>query len=423
MDRNHEVDWDALPLGKVTDAEIVRKHGVTPEAVLKARRARNIDTFAKNRKAFFDAMPLGKKPDKVVAEKFEVTIGQVQRARRARNIPAYGTKPKRNWKNFDWSSIPLGTKPDGDIAKDFDLPYIAVHRARKERGIRPYAESRWDSIDLGKLPDREIAKQVGCDPATVTMARKARGIAPCEEGDPSKVDYDALPLGEKPDTEIAREVRVGPSAIGKARRLRGIDAFRPQKRSDLGQRETELPDLATTLEVFRRREPFHLSLDEVEDALTKAGRVFPADMATSLKELVSAAATGDMEAAKEALEAIQSASRPKGKRHQTSMMLEAELVGRIQELVGSSAVFKNFQAVLRFLLAVGFRRIKRTSDLLVKPAVENSVKLKCVAIFLTAEQHQKALQIRERTGVLLTDTVRVALAIGLRELPDEGESL
>ncbi len=87
--RSATVDWDSLPLGKVSDVEISRRTGCVRSTVRNARRDRGIPPFAEGpaKKGIdWDAQPLGKVPDSVLARRLKVSTGTVGTTRRNRGI-------------------------------------------------------------------------------------------------------------------------------------------------------------------------------------------------------------------------------------------------------------------------------------------------------------------------------------------------
>lgn len=82
------INWDAQPLGNMSDGSIARNVGVSPSVVSRARIGRGIKPFPQNY-IHWDSQPLGKIADTVLARKFGVTVRAVVCARASRGIPAY----------------------------------------------------------------------------------------------------------------------------------------------------------------------------------------------------------------------------------------------------------------------------------------------------------------------------------------------
>src|SRR3990167_4450763 len=106
------IDWDAQPLGQVSDAEVARRLGVYPPVVGGARRRRG--------------------------------------------IPAYRGPTDRSPRGIDWDAQPLGKMTDGDLAARLGVHPSTPTNQRKKRGIPPYVSGAdtmraWDvrAAELG----------------------------------------------------------------------------------------------------------------------------------------------------------------------------------------------------------------------------------------------------------------------------------
>ncbi len=87
------IDWDAQPLGQVTDAELAKKLNIKNDNVSAARRQRNIPF--KSSHADWDKQPLGKMSDAALARILKMSRSTVSSCRRGRKIPAYGINKTR----------------------------------------------------------------------------------------------------------------------------------------------------------------------------------------------------------------------------------------------------------------------------------------------------------------------------------------
>jgi hypothetical protein len=83
------IDWDKVPLGKVSDAEIAKALGVNRSTVTGARRTRDISRAKVDGSINWDEQPLGKMTDGKLAKKLGVSPNAVRRARVARKIPTF----------------------------------------------------------------------------------------------------------------------------------------------------------------------------------------------------------------------------------------------------------------------------------------------------------------------------------------------
>ena len=184
MAKTRRIDWDAQPLGKLSDPELAKKLGVTPSAVCRARQRRGIS--AKFVSIDWDAQPLGKLSDPELAKKLGVTPPAVRKARLRRGIPSFIFRRAAARSDSDWAEQPLGKITDSELARRLGITRGTVRRAREKRGIPPLTTRgdpknryaiNWDTITtLGKHPDAVIARRLGTSEGAVGMARKSRGI-------------------------------------------------------------------------------------------------------------------------------------------------------------------------------------------------------------------------------------------------------
>lgn len=94
MTSQFAVDWDREPLGVVPDADLVRKHGVTRQAVLSARQARGIPNAPGERRGRkdrfdWDRVPLGMFPDQVLADLLGCCRLTIINQRAKKSIPPF----------------------------------------------------------------------------------------------------------------------------------------------------------------------------------------------------------------------------------------------------------------------------------------------------------------------------------------------
>lgn len=88
----------------------------------------------------WDAQPLGKVSDRSLAQQLGVSRKLVAKQREKRCIAPHSAPRPR--KGIDWSVVPLGTKPDRLIARELGVTKNAVIVQRQRRGIELTAEVR-----------------------------------------------------------------------------------------------------------------------------------------------------------------------------------------------------------------------------------------------------------------------------------------
>lgn len=87
--RGSDIDWDAQPLGQVSDVTLARELEVSPYVVFRARKKRDVVRHTINR----TACGLGAVPDAILAQRLNVTVNAVSKERRRRGLPAARSKP------------------------------------------------------------------------------------------------------------------------------------------------------------------------------------------------------------------------------------------------------------------------------------------------------------------------------------------
>lgn len=134
------IDWEAQPLGQISDPELGRRLGVTGAAVKYQRDQRGIPpwrpTRAKCDPDVFTAELDGTASDREIAESHGLTSAQVAAARRK-----MGRMPKRGG-TLRALARELGTAPDHAIAKRYDYDFSYVSEYRKKHGIAPWSARR-----------------------------------------------------------------------------------------------------------------------------------------------------------------------------------------------------------------------------------------------------------------------------------------
>lgn len=167
---------DVLPsLGKQTDADIARKHGLTARQVGYLRKSLNIDPVCKSRWLGEVSKQIGVVPDAVLAEKIGVSESAVQQKRKSREL-----------KHERWGMPPearalLGKITDAEMAARFGRHTDTVRLWRTKAGIPALRERRpWSGkelVMLGKMPDNIVARLTKRRLYTVKKKRESLKIA------------------------------------------------------------------------------------------------------------------------------------------------------------------------------------------------------------------------------------------------------
>ena len=124
------IDWDAQPLGQISDAELARRLDVTPTAVGIARNKRGIQGLRTKPSVIVWTKKLfGKSTDAALAKRLGVSKGCVSTARKRLGMP----RVLREY--IDWDSQPLGSVSDAELAQSLGVHKTTVNAARIRRGI------------------------------------------------------------------------------------------------------------------------------------------------------------------------------------------------------------------------------------------------------------------------------------------------
>jgi len=190
MPKPVNIDWSKQPIGKISDADLAEKIGVSQRTVSRYRNRLGITSFrqssktkseaesrAEARAIDWDAQPLGEVPDRQLARKLGVGYAVVRGRRTERKIPICKTVRHMKRKGIDWDSQPLGKKGDQEIADGLGCSSVSVCTARKRRGIPAFKSyTDWDQEPLGKVTDKLLAIMLDVNIASVRSARESRGI-------------------------------------------------------------------------------------------------------------------------------------------------------------------------------------------------------------------------------------------------------
>lgn len=249
--RDRRLFWDDQPLGEVPDSELAESLGVPRELVYRQRHKRGIPEAhgegvpqgqpnpSRRRRAIdWDAQPLGRVSDYELAKTLGVGSSTVHRKRQERGIPPL-IEGKAS-KGTDYSKVPLGKLPDSEIAASLGLDPRSVADARKRRGITAYRKGYHErelsksgvtladlyAQPLGERPDSAIADIIGVSRSTVRWARRRVGIERHKPKTVSEIvksiDWSGLPLGDVPDVQIGAAVGLHWQHVARVRVDMGI---------------------------------------------------------------------------------------------------------------------------------------------------------------------------------------------------------
>ncbi|MFL6201408.1 MAG: hypothetical protein ACJ76J_19735 [Thermoanaerobaculia bacterium] len=222
-------------LGKIPDATLARRAGISWSTVQEERRRRGIPPARPQRPPVDwseDMIQLlGTAEDKEVAAELGIPTASVFRKRRILGIPAYRSRVLR--KDPFWTSrriARLGTAPDRDLAREWKvLPGIVCYH-RVMLGIPPFhpppRRVRWTANMtrlLGKIPDTGVAQRFGIGLRTVRAERLRRKIPPFRPAPYKVVRTPALrPDLSRPLKEAARRTGLAKDTLRKLRRDLGV---------------------------------------------------------------------------------------------------------------------------------------------------------------------------------------------------------
>jgi len=231
--RTRDINWDAQPYGRVSDAEIARKLGVSTVSVLYHRNKRRIAPFDRwpRRAIKWERQPLGKVPDARIAKKLGVSAGIVAARRRKLAIAAYSTK------RVDWDAQPLGKMKDAELAKQLGVAHNTVARERLKRGIPSFMRGKlpvhvkWDELPYATSSDAAIARKYGVSEGSVQRHRLRLGIWHARVQGLSRVAREALEsLMQQPGAPKSEWAMLEFMLVDAVKRLRKPKKPRRQKK-------------------------------------------------------------------------------------------------------------------------------------------------------------------------------------------------
>ena len=223
-------------LGRIADAKLARKRGVSLDAVQAERRRRGIQPFRPRRPAIQWTgrmiRLLGTDIDSEVGESLELPVYSVRHRRQRLGIPPYGDVPEqRHPRAFVWAKSKialLGKDSDRKIADRLGTTLGVVALKRRRLGIPSFYTQRrisWTkdmAALLGKVTDWKIARKYKIGRASVARERRKRAIPPCVDTRPVMRTPELRPVLSLPIRVIARRYKLSYVTIAKLRRDLGV---------------------------------------------------------------------------------------------------------------------------------------------------------------------------------------------------------
>jgi hypothetical protein len=132
----------------------------------------------------WDHIPLGKMSDREVSKKYGISYSHVVETRNKKKIPAYVPRIDENklkdlWHLSNTEIVAITGYSFASIGRWRDKlskprVRLLVYRSRRKRGI--FAPINWEDVPLGLKPDTVIAQELNVSVATVSQQRKISGI-------------------------------------------------------------------------------------------------------------------------------------------------------------------------------------------------------------------------------------------------------
>ncbi len=184
---------------------------------------------------------LGKVSDAELARRIGVTTTTVRTKRCLRGIPPLRPRDPMKWRAKDIAL--LGKYPDFEVARMLGVYRKAVINKRHELGIPSYARTSefwhtWTETEiamLGKMTDRELAERIGIRPMCVTSKRRLLKVPAFNQPQkprrpPRRVERwgreELKLLGKISDRALADRLGVATGTVRAKRVSLGIAAFR-----------------------------------------------------------------------------------------------------------------------------------------------------------------------------------------------------
>jgi hypothetical protein len=224
-------------LGTASDANVAARLSVAPHTVSKKRRLLRIPPFAAGRPGYRWSPRalelLGALPDAEIARRLGFSVETVRLKREDLHIPAFGT-PRRRLRWTKKQVALLGTMTDEDVAARLGTGRSSVKRQRERLGIAPYHATGKPIARVASLAkilplrNAELRERYGMTHSLIRKLRKEYGIAPPDRHRPWPPGIVAR-MGKEPDTSIARAMNVTAGAVTARRNALGIRRFQPDR--------------------------------------------------------------------------------------------------------------------------------------------------------------------------------------------------
>lgn len=223
-------------LGRMADAKLARKMGVSLDAVKGERRRRGIEPFRPRRPPVQWSSKmirlLGTDIDSEVGERLGLPVYLVRHKRQRLGIPPYGDVPEQhNPRAFNWTKSKialLGTDSDQKIAERLGTNLAVVTRQRTLSGIPSLYRRRrisWTkemAALLGNITDWKIARKYKIDQASVARERHKRGIPPFVENRPVTRSPKLRRILSLPIRLISHRYKISSETVARLRRDLGV---------------------------------------------------------------------------------------------------------------------------------------------------------------------------------------------------------
>ena len=223
-------------LGRMADAKLARKMGVSLDAVQAERRRRGIDSFRPRRfPVQWTAKMirlLGTDFDSAVAERLELPAYLVRHKRQRLGIPPHGDVAEQHHRRaFSWTKSRialLGTDSDQHIADRLGTTLGVVTRQRTLLRTPSYYGDRrisWTTEMrdlLGIVTDWEIAKKYRIGRGSVARERHKRGIPPFIENRPVVRTPKLKRILSLPLRTVSHRYKISSETVARLRRDLGV---------------------------------------------------------------------------------------------------------------------------------------------------------------------------------------------------------
>lgn len=234
-----QVQWSAKALkllGRIPDAQLARKVGISLDAVQSERRRRSIEPSRPRRPDIQWTgkmiQLLGTDIDSRVATRLGLPEHSVRQKRQRISIPPFGGGSEQHHaRAFAWVKQKialLGTDSDHRIAERLGTTTGVVARKHTQLGIPGYYPQRRISWTkemvalLGKVSDWKIARKYRISRGSVARARRKLGIPACVETRPVMATPNLQRILRLPICMICRQYKLSTETVARLRQKLGV---------------------------------------------------------------------------------------------------------------------------------------------------------------------------------------------------------